>query len=85
MDTINQQQYRRCDKDNPGTGHDNQTAAAVHSHNRRDELALTAGRFLGPKATMADTERGGVALALSTHTDLDVQFICTDSLAAKQY
>lgn len=68
-----------------GTGRDNQATAAEHSQNHRGQPEHPAGRFLGPKANVADAERAGIALALSTHdhTDLDMLFICTDSLAVK--
>lgn len=80
--------WRVAYSDRDGTGRDDidQTAAAMHSQNRRGEPELTIGLLLGPKAVVADAERAGIALAFETHLDTDIHMllILTDNLAAKQ-
>ena len=65
-----------------GCGREGHTAYAYHRTSRRETSEHTSGGYLGRGATVADSERRGVAAALTS--DEDMLLVLMDSMAAKQ-
>lgn len=65
-----------------GTGRQGHSAFAVISENRRGNPNTKARNYLGEEATVADAERGALALALKTHRNSPMLCILSDSTSA---